>query len=284
MKKWIKRIILIVIVGLVVFAIFNKPEETKTYRTSQVEKGNIESVVSGSGTLVATKDHKEYSKVSAEVEDIYYVEGDKVEKDYPIIKLDSSNYEATVKAQEIAIKQAELSKQNIEKQIKDLEIKSETDGYVSNLSIEKGSYVTNAMAICNIVKDGRFSVVLQFTYYENNPILVGSKANITLVDSMATMTGTVTKVSDMRKLIAGNAQVVDVTIETDTTGFSLEGANAKAEIYNGSMIIPSANMAKFTSINSNIVRSKTMGTVKEVYVNEGKFKKVRQLHFLKTLI
>ena len=91
MKKWIKRIILIVIVGLVIFAIFNKPEETKTYRTSQVEKGNIESVVSGSGTLVATKDHKEYSKVSAEVEDIYYVEGDKVEKDYPIIKLDSSN-------------------------------------------------------------------------------------------------------------------------------------------------------------------------------------------------
>ena len=270
MKKWIKRIILIVIVGLVIFAIFNKPEETKTYRTSQVEKGNIESVVSGSGTLVATKDHKEYSKVSAEVEDIYYVEGDKVEKDYPIIKLDSSNYEATVKAQEIAIKQAELSKQNIEKQIKDLEIKSETDGYVSNLSIEKGSYVTNAMAICNIVKDGRFSVVLQFTYYENNPILVGSKANITLVDSMATMTGTVTKVSDMRKLIAGNAQVVDVTIETDTTGFSLEGANAKAEIYNGSMIITSANMAKFTSINSNIVRSKTMGTVQEVYVNEGK--------------
>lgn len=270
MKKWIKRIILIVIVGLVIFAIFNKPEETKTYRTSQVEKGNIESVVSGSGTLVATKDHKEYSKVSAEVEDIYYVEGDKVERDYPIIKLDSSNYEATVKAQEIAIKQAELSKENIEKQIKDLEIKSETDGYVSNLSIEKGSYVTNAMAICNIVKDGRFSVVLQFTYYENNPILVGSKANITLVDSMATMTGTVTKVSDMRKLIAGNAQVVDVTIETDTTGFSLEGANAKAEIYNGSMIIPSANMAKFTSINSNIVRSKTMGTVKEVYVNEGK--------------
>ena len=42
MKKWIKRIILIVIVGLVIFAIFNKPEETKTYRTSQVEKGNIE--------------------------------------------------------------------------------------------------------------------------------------------------------------------------------------------------------------------------------------------------
>lgn len=270
MKKWIKRIIIVIVICVVAFMIFNKPEETKSYRTSSVERGDIETIVSGSGALSATKERKEYSKVSAEVDEIYYVEGDKVEEDYPIIKLDSSNYEATVKAQEIAIKQAELSKQNIEKQISDLEIKSETDGYISNLSIEKGSYVTNSMAICNIVKDGRFSVVLQFTYYENNPIQVGSKANITLVDSLTTMSGTVTKVSDMRRLVSGNAQVVDVTIEADTTGFSLEGANAKAEIYNGAMILSSANMAKFTSINSNIVRSKTMGTVKEVYANEGK--------------
>lgn len=270
MKKWIKRIIIVIVICVVAFMIFNKPEETKSYRTSGVERGDIETIVSGSGALSATKERKEYSKVSAEVDEIYYVEGDKVEEDYPIIKLDSSNYEATVKAQEIAIKQAELSKQNIEKQINDLEIKSETDGYISNLSIEKGSYVTNSMAICNIVKDGRFSVVLQFTYYENNPIQVGSKANITLVDSLTTMSGTVTKVSDMRRLVSGNAQVVDVTIEADTTGFSLEGANAKAEIYNGAMILSSANMAKFTSINSNIVRSKTMGTVKEVYANEGK--------------
>lgn len=270
MKKWIKRIIIVIVICVVAFMIFNKPEETKSYRTSSVERGDIETIVSGSGALSATKERKEYSKVSAEVDEIYYVEGDKVEEDYPIIKLDSSNYEATVKAQEIAIKQAELSKQNIEKQISDLEVKSETDGYISNLSIEKGSYVTNSMAICSIVKDGRFSVVLQFTYYENNPIQVGSKANITLVDSLTTMSGTVTKVSDMRKLVSGNAQVVDVTIEADTTGFSLEGANAKAEIYNGAMILSSANMAKFTSINSNIVRSKTMGTVKEVYANEGK--------------
>lgn len=270
MKKWIKRGIVLIVIIAIGILIFNKPEEPKTYRTSNAQKGDVETIVSGSGALVATEESKEYSKVSAEIEEIYYVEGDKVEKDYPIIKLDSSNYEASVKAQEIAIKQAELSKKNIEKQIEDLNIKAETDGYVTNLTIEKGSYVTNSMAVCNIVKNGKYSVVLQFTYYENNPIIVGSKANITLVDSLSSITGVVTKVSDMRKLIVGNAQVIDVTIEAETTGYSLEGAKAKAEIYNGATILQSANMSQFTSINSDMVRAKTMGTVKEVYAIEGK--------------
>lgn len=277
MKKWIKKIIVLVVIVAIGILILNKPEETKTYRTSEVKKGDIETIISGSGALNATKESKEYAKVSAEIEDIYYIEGDKVEKDYPIIKLDSSNYEATVKAQEIAIKQAELSKQNIEKQINDLEIKSENDGYVSNLTIENGSYVTNSMAICNVIKDGKYKIVLQFAYYQNNPIQIGSKANVTLVDSMSTMVGTVTKVSDMRKLISGNAQVIDVTIEVETSGYSLEGAKAKAEVYNGATVLQSADMSTFTSINSNIIRSKSTGTVKEVYVIEGKYIKAGEV-------
>ncbi len=79
MKKWIKRIILIVIIVAIAILLLRKPEEVITYRTSRVAKGDIETIVSGSGALVATEDSKEYAKVTAEIEDIYYVEGDKVE-------------------------------------------------------------------------------------------------------------------------------------------------------------------------------------------------------------
>lgn len=270
MKTWIKRLIFLILIVVIIFLLFfNKPEEIVNYRTATVSKGNIETIVSGQGTLVAKSERKEYSKVSSEVAEIYYIEGDNVEVGYPIIKLDSSAIDVKIKAQEIAIKQANLSKQNIENQIKNLKIVAENDGYVSNLTIAKGSYVTNTMAICNVIKDSKFEVVLEFTYYENNPIIVGGLANVTMTDSFSTLTGKVTKVSDMRKLITGNAQVIDVTIEVETTGYSLEGAVAKAEISNGATIIQSVNAGTFKSVNSNIIRAKTNGTVSEVLVNEG---------------
>lgn len=271
MKKKIKIFIILVLIGiLVAFAVLNKPEKEVSYRTSEAQIGNIETIVSGTGTLTAKKERKEYSKVAGEVKEIYFEEGDSVLEGDLIIKLDSSRYDSQIKAQEISIKQAQLSKSNIEKQINDLKVVAESDGYVNGLTISKGSYVTNTMAVCNIVKDSKFEVVLEFTYYANNPIMVGTSANVTLLDSFSSMTGTVTKVSDMRKLITGNAQVVDVTIEVETTGYSLAGALAKAEIYNGVTILQSANTATFKSVNSDVVRAKTSGTVQDVLVNEGK--------------
>lgn len=275
MKKWVKRILfLIIIVAIISIFLLNKPEETPTYRTSEAKIGNIETIVSGTGTLMASKERKEYSKVTAEISEVYHAEGEIVEEGNPLVKLDSSSYESTIKAQEISIKQAELSKQNIQKQINDLKIIAENDGYVSGLSVATGSYVTNSMAICNVVKDNKFEVVLQFVYFEDSPILVGSNANLTLTSSFSTLVGKVTKVSDMRKLIAGNAQAIDVTIEVETTGYSLVGAEAKAEVSNGARVLQSTNSGVFNSVNSNVIRAKTNGTVKELLVNEGKRVKV----------
>ena len=271
MKKWwgiIIFLIAFIAVGAVLY--INKPEETLTYKILEVKRGNIENIVSGIGRLTASKEQKEYSRALAEVSEIYYVEGDTIEEGWPIIKLDSSSYDFKIKSQEIAIKQAELSKANIENQINNLKLIAENDGYVSGLTIDKESYVTNNMAICNVIESGKFEVVLQFVYYENYPIIVGTLANVTLPDSFSSLVGTVTKVSDMPKLIEGNAQVIDVTIEVETTGYSLDGASARAELSNGLTIIQSVNSNVFKSVKSSVIRAKTSGTVKEIYVSEGK--------------
>lgn len=271
MKKWIMiAIIFIVVCMLTVIFYINRPDDALNYKTSEVKKGNIETVLLGEGMLTASKEIKEYAKVSAKVSEIYYLEGDKVEAGYPIIKLDSSDLDSMIKEQELAIKQAELEKQNIEKQISNLKIVAENDGYVSDLAISTGSYVTNSMAICNVIKDNKFEVSLQFVYNKDNPIIVGTQANVTILSSLSSLGGKVTKVSDMRKLITGNIQVIDVTIEVETTGYSLEGAEAQAEVSNGVEIVQSVGKGTFRNINSNVIRAKSTGTVKEVYTNEGK--------------
>ena len=80
MKKWVKRLIILTIICVAVIAlVINKPEEAANYRTTTVKKGDIETIVSGTGSLVASKEKKVYSKINGEIAEIFYVAGDNVE-------------------------------------------------------------------------------------------------------------------------------------------------------------------------------------------------------------
>ncbi|MBQ9280362.1 MAG: efflux RND transporter periplasmic adaptor subunit [Clostridia bacterium] len=270
-KKFLKFVIIILIVCLIVgvYAISSaKPTE---YRTFVAMKSDIEKIVSGSGTIAASKSRKEYAKVSAEIKKMYFEEGDSVKAGDILMVLDSDTYMSNIKSQNIAIQQSQLSKNTITQQISDLKIVANAPGYISDLLISEGSYVANTSPICDIVKNGVYEVTLQFVYNENSLITVGNTAVLTLMGSYSNMNGTVTKVSDMRKAITGNAQVVEVTIEVPTPGFSLDGIEAKGEVYTGVSSLVSVNQSKFTLVKQNTVRAKSMGTVKSLNVSEGSY-------------
>lgn len=127
------------------------------------------------------------------------------------------------------------------------------------------------------MENSGFEVVIPFVYYEQNKIQVGSSATVTLIQNFSSLQGTVTKVGEMRKLSNASSQVVDVTIKVITSGYSLDGAEAKGEVLvNGARQI-SSGTGKFTSINSNVVRAKSTGTVKSVNVYDGKFVKAGEV-------
>ena len=270
-KKIIKLIIFLALICLVIGAAVlshSKPEE---YRTYTAGKGSIQTIVSGSGTIGASKTRKGYAKVSAEIKEVYFKEGDSVKAGDVIMRLDSNTYESGIKSQNIAIEQSRLSKNTIEQQIADLKIVANSTGHVSGLSISEGSYVTTSYPVCDIVKKGSYEVTLQFVYNANIPIMVGNQAKITLIGSYATLDGTVTKVSDMRKTIEGNAQAIDVTIEASTTGYTLENMMAKAEVYTSASAVVSVNQSAFSLVKENTVRAKSTGTVKTLNVSEGSY-------------
>lgn len=270
-RKYVKWIVIFIIIGIIAGVSVIKGTKAVEYRTYTVEKGNIETIISGSGTLSASSARKGYSKVSAEIQDVYFKEGDFVHKGDVILRLDANQYESSIKSQNIAIAQSNLSKNTIEQQIADLKIVANETGHVSNLTISEGSYVTTSSPICDIVKNGAYEVTLQFVYQQNNPILVGNKANVTLIGSYATLPGIVTKVSDMRKTINGNGQANDVTIEVSTTGYTLENLTAKAEVYTATSSVVSVNQSTFSLVKENTVRAKSTGTVKTLNVSNGSY-------------
>ena len=127
-KKSIKIIVAVLVVILIVCVyVFSSAKPTE-YRTYSVSRGDIRTVISGSGTISAKNSRKEYSKISAEITDIYYNEGDTVKAGDVIMKLDSATYQNNIQSQLIAIEQSKLSKSDVEKQISDLKIKANASG------------------------------------------------------------------------------------------------------------------------------------------------------------
>ena len=263
--------ILSILVLDVVSNLVKKGNSNISYRTFETKKGDLTLSITGTGTIEASESRKEISKVSSTVEDIYYVEGDNVKAGWPLVKLDSSDYEINVKSQRSAVRQAEISKASLDKQIKDLKIISNANGYIGNLNILEGTYVMPNTEICSITSNQKDEITLQFASSAIDNIQVGNTAKVLLTGSLNYVTGIVTFIGNKTTALASGATVVDVTIEVTNSQYALSGIMANAEITNGVVTYKSVNEALFSSKRAGSIKAETSGTVKKLYVKNGQY-------------
>lgn len=269
-KKWVKRAVLLAIIALIVVVISNPKETTANYRTTKAESGDITVVVSGTGSVAAAESRKEISKVAARVEEIYYEEGDSVKAGDVIAKLDSSDYEVTVSSQKNSLEQAQISKQNAERQIKNLKIISKSDGFIENLNISEGAYVVTNTKVCDITVPNKYEIELQFLASDVNKINIGDYASIFLTNSYSYVDGRVSYVSTGKQVLESGSNVVDVVITVENPNLVLGGLSANATITtsNGAKLTSSADSV-FTNSKSTQVLSGSTGTVTKLFLKNG---------------
>lgn len=269
-KKWVKRIITLVVIVAVFAVAGNMAKAPETYRTATVERGDVTVLVSGTGSVSASESRKEISKVAARVEEIYFEEGETVKKGDVIAKLDSSDYEVTVSTQRNSVKQAQISKQNADRQVNNLKIVASSQGYIDGLNISEGSYVVTNTKICDITEPNSYEIELQFIASEINKIEVGNYANIFLTTSYSYIDGTVTYVSQGKKVLENGSNVLDVIITVNNPNYVLGGLPANATITTSSGArLTSAADGKFANSKSEQVLSGSTGTVTKLYVKNG---------------
>ncbi len=270
-KKWVKTILVVVILLVVVRIFFGGKSTQETYRTAEVSRGDIVSTVTGSGTIIASEARNEIAKVSGKVEEIYHMEGERVEKGQAILKLDSSDYEMTIKSQKNAIKQAELNKANLDKQVKNLKITANASGYIGNLSVSEGNYVMTNSMICDISNSKKDEVTLQFVSSAAGRIQVGNYARALLTGSLNYVDGIVSFVGDRITTLSSGATVIDVTVQVIDSKYALSGVYASAEVTTSTGTFKSVNEAMFNSTEAGSVKAETSGTVSKLYVKNGQF-------------
>lgn len=269
-KKWVKRTLFLVIVAGILVGVLHSLQAPVSYRTTRVERGDVAVTVSGTGTIAAVEARKEISKVAARVEAIYFQEGDTVQKGDVIAKLDSSDFEMTVKTQQNSVQQAQLSKQNADRQVNKLKILATSDGFVSHLNIAEGSYVVTNTKVCDITVPSKYEITLQFLSSETNRITVGSPASIFLTESYSYIDGVVTYVGSEKQVLKSGSTVIDVIITVENPNYVLGGLKANASVVSSSgATMTSLNDSTFSSATSAQILSGSTGTVVNLLVKEG---------------
>lgn len=278
-KKSRKKVIILLLILVALFVVNGPLKGDKDqvnakfdYEKVVADIGNIEVIVEGKGVVEENSVYNISPLVNGEIVEDYVEVGQTVNKDDLLYVIDSDDIQASLSTAKLAVEQANISYNNIKKQINDLKIIANDSGYVSNLTVSKGAYVTTTMPVCDLVETNQYEVVLQFMNASASQIRVGNKATLTYMSYMTTIDGTVTNVSDRTFLRDDGSQVSEVTIRVSTTGFGLNNAIVKGAIYTDfGTTITSANTAPMTGVTNNMVKAKSTGTVQAVHVKNGDY-------------
>lgn len=278
-KKTRKKILVVLLIVVILFVangiINGKDNKVKgkfNYEEVVTDIGNIDVVVEGKGTIEENRVYNIYPTVNGEIIEDHIEVGQSVNKDDLLYVIDSDDLSSSLSSAKLAVEQANISYNNVKKQINDLKIVANADGCVSDLTVTKGAYVTTTMQICNLVEKNQYEVILQFMSSSASQFRVGNRATLTYMSYMTTTEGIVTNISDRAFLREDGSQVVEVTISIPTTGYGLNNAVVKGAIYTDSgNVISSANTAMITGVTNNMVKAKSTGTVQAVHVKNGDY-------------
>ncbi len=272
-RKWPKRlVILAVVVALAWLGVHwflgrghRNAAMDSSYMEAPVERRDIVSRLSYSGTLEPADSYTVTSLVSGEILGADFEEGDIVAKDDVLYTIDDSDAATGVERAENSLSQAERSYSQVQRSLGDLNVTAPAGGQLVELSVELGDDVTAGQTVAVIRDSASMTIKLPFPADEAASFYVGQPAQVTADGSFETLNGTVTAVSASDSVLSGNRIVRVVTIEVQNPGAVTSSTMATA-VVGGSAC---AESAAFTYKEEKNVAASVSGTVSALPVAEG---------------
>ena len=268
-KKKILSVIALVLVILILIRLVSgggqRADNAATYLTAAVERGNITSSLSDSGTLEPADSYTVTSLVSGEVLAADFNEGDVVEKDTLLYSIDSSDSTNSIERTQLNLDQAQRNYDRVLETQEDLNVKSTESGTVTELLVDVGDEVTAGQELAQVLDRDNMELEVPFLRDEAASISVGQRAAVTLDSTFEELTGTVTKVSGADVVLSGNRIVRYVTIEVPNPGALTENTSATASVGDYACV----SGANFAYKAQTSITAPAAGDVVEIYVHEG---------------
>ncbi len=234
-KKVIKYTVILLIIAVIAGKVMEllKPagnQAQMSVQTAAVTKGNVESMLSGKGTIEPLDKYEVNALVKGEVLEAPFEEGDRVSKGDLLYQISTKDVENSIESANLSVEKAKRNYDDSMIKLGDLEQTAKISGYVKKLYVKAGDNIQAGSNIADIYNSDYMYLEVPFLSALVKDSLIGKQATITMDTTLEQLKGKVTAVSDMEETIAGNIATRKVTIKVKNPGGIAAGALALASI------------------------------------------------------
>ena len=274
-KKWIKRVIVLVVLIAVVVFLLRSCSGGSTALTSGIYLPSTASTqdlvvsVSGTGAIEPLHSYKVTTLVKGEVLEAPFEEGQTVHKGDLLFRIDSTDVETSIEQAQLSLESARLNYQQLLKNQddshKNATVEANATGVITKLYVDEGDMVSAGAPIADILDRDNMKLKVPFHSADAAGFYVGQSATVTVDGTMETLPGTIDTIAATYSVGPGGTLVRDITIVVRNPGALTDTSMGTASIGTAS----SASSGTFAYGESKQVVAKTSGELTSLTVKEG---------------
>ena len=272
-KRWIVILLLLLAAAAAYYFLFargntgNQPSgnANASYETQAVERHDIISTITGSGTLEAADSYLVTTLVEGDILTSPFEEGDIVTKGQVLYTLDSSSISSTLEQAQISFRQSQRSYHKKLESLEDLNVKSDCSGRVVDLPVEIGDEINPGQMLATVRDTDHMRLTVSFPADEAASFIKGQTAVVTMDSTFETLTGTIYEIAPFDTVLTGNRLVREVTIEVPNPGGLSTAQTASAAIGASESVAAGT----FAYSDEGTITAKIAGTIKEIRRQKG---------------
>lgn len=273
----VKKLILILLIiaaivgGFFAFKAFKAKKQAATTvaeaATDVVQRGDVSLTITGSATVEPYERYEILAKVSGDVIECNYEEGDIVEKDAVLYRFDTASTDISMQKQRISLEQSENNYQKALKEYDKLNVTADASGVISGLDVKVGDEIKNGTKLAEINDTKNLKVTLPFNASQAARINVGDTAYVSSSVHMSNVEGVVTHKDSSSHAGSDGSQMYNVTISFKNPGAFSAGITLGGAV--GDMI--SAGSGQVELEDSGVATSETSGEVVSLLYKNGDY-------------
>lgn len=236
-----------------------------------VEKGNISSSITGSGTIKSSNTKEITSEVAADVLVCNVKVGDKVSKGDILFELDKSSLESQIRRQEKTISSAKKNLSSYNTDLNNLYIYAPTSGYISGFNGKVGDDINKNSNLLSILNTDNYYMECYFYYNSNVDIEIGNSVSVFIANTLNEVKGTISYVSDYKEVSDEGTPMILAEITIPNPGYSLNGISALPTVYTATKAIKGIEYGKIKEDNTVTLKSESSGTISTLNFKNGDF-------------
>jgi HlyD family secretion protein len=259
-------VVLILAVSLIITLSGGKKETVSNTIETPVTRGNIQKMITGSGTVQPIHQYNVVPTVTGDVTMDYITEGQKINQGDPLYAIDATNADNLIRQNENALERAQLTYQQAVNAVNSLNVRTDISGIITKLYVKEGDQVMANAPVAEVVDTTNLTLTVPFNAVEAVNMAVGEDAMVTLESTGTVLSGTVSRVYSGKQIGPNGSLVSSVDISLVNPGVIKAGDVATA-VVGGTYACNASGTLAYAS--DKIITAKTTGQVTALILRAG---------------